>query len=88
MDRQCRAQYWSCSKGKPIVLEHRVAAGSALRHGLGHIPVFDDFAVFQFENIDDGVATRARLAYGVDVQDDEVTIDKTFYDGAVRGSPK
>src|SRR4029453_12346589 len=45
--------------------EHAVVVGGLLGDGLDHVPVFDDLAVLQLEDVDDGGAARARLAHGV-----------------------
>ena len=41
---------------------------------LHDVPVFDDLAVLEPENVDDGAAARARLAHAVDVQDHVVAV--------------
>ena len=64
-------------------LEHRVAVGGGFRNRLHHIPVLDDLAVLQLEDVDDGVAKRAGLTHRMDVQDDVVAVHEGALDLAV-----
>ena len=36
--------------------------------------MFPHLAILEFENVDDGVAARARLAHGVDMDDDVIAV--------------
>jgi len=42
--------------------------------------MLDDFAVLELEDVDDGVAARAWLAHGVDVDDDVVAVGEDAFD--------
>ena len=55
------------------------------RHGLGDVPVFDDFPVFvQAEDVDDRFAAFVRRELAVDVDDDEVVSGNDALDVRVR----
>src|SRR5215831_11353460 len=43
-------------------------------HRLDHVPMFHHLAILEFENVDDGVHARARLAHGVDMDDDVIAV--------------
>ena len=45
--------------------------------------MLNDFAVFELENIDDGVSARAGHPHVVDVLDDIVTVGENAFDVAV-----
>ena len=42
--------------------------------------MLDDLAVLELEDVDDGVAARAWLAHGVDVDDDVVAVCEDAFD--------
>ena len=55
------------------------------RHGLGDVPVFEDFPVFvQTEDVDDRFAAFVRRELAVDVDDDEVVFGNDALDVRVR----
>jgi len=51
-----------------------------LRNVLCDVPVFDDLAVLEPEDIHDGAAERAGLAHRMDMQDDIVAVRECFFD--------
>src|SRR4051794_28995719 len=61
-------------------LEHAVAVGGFLRNLLRHVPVLDNLAALELENIDDGAAAAAFLAHAVDMQDDIIAVGKGALD--------
>src|SRR6218665_1254520 len=80
---------WPHSKGpgarpQPKRSEHRIGVGRGLWNRLDGIPVLDDLAVFQPEDVDDGVSAGAWLPHRMDMQDHEVAIDQRPLDLAVR----
>ena len=64
--------------------KHRMPARRFFRHGLGDVPVFDDFPVFvQAEDVDDRFAAIVRRGLAVDVNDDQIPFgDDTLDVGA------
>jgi len=65
--------------------KHRMPAHGFFRHGLGDVPVFDDFAVLiQAEDVDDRFAAFVRRELAVDVDDDEVVFGNDALDVRVR----
>ena len=64
-------------------LKHRVGIGGLLGNFLSHVPVLDHLAVFQPEDVDDGVAAAAGCRHVVDVQDHIVAVGKHPLDLAV-----
>src|SRR3954453_7903658 len=73
-------------RGVAWKLEHPVSVGGLFRDRLHHVPMLDDLAVLELEDVDDGVAARAWLAHGVDVDDDVVAVRADAFDlaGIVR----
>jgi len=53
-------------------------------HRLNDVPVLDDLAVLQLEDVDDGVAAGAGLPDRVDVEDDVVAVGEHALDLAAR----
>jgi hypothetical protein len=66
------------------VLEYSVAVGGLLGNLLDDVPVFDDLAVLEPEDVDDGAATRVFLAHAVDVEDHVVAVGEGALDLAAR----
>src|SRR5580698_5487911 len=64
-------------------LKHSVGVGGFFRNILHDIPMLDDLAVFQLEDIDDGPAAASFLAHAVNVQDDVIAIGEYAFDLAV-----
>src|ERR1700687_1541892 len=64
-------------------LKHAVGVGGFFRNILNDIPVLDDLAVLELENIDDRAATASLLAHAMDVQDHIIAIGKYAFDLAV-----
>src|SRR6516225_366526 len=62
----------------PTVLrsEHGVAVCGRVGDRLHHVPMLDDLAVLQPEDVDDGHSALARRADGMHVQDHEIGIGK------------
>jgi len=75
---------WGAMSGPPTRSEHSVGVGGLLRDGLHDVPVLDDLAVLEPEDVDDGTAARAGLADGVDVQDHVVAVGEhpRYFDAA------
>src|SRR6185503_7080897 len=67
-------------RGVAWKLEHPVSVGGLFRDRLHHVPMLDDLAVLELEDVDDGVAARAWLAHGVDVDDDVVAVREDAFD--------
>src|ERR1700730_4003219 len=61
-------------------LEHAVVVGGFLRDRLDHVPMLDHLAVLELENVDDGVAARARLAHGMEMDDDVIAVGEDALD--------
>ena len=55
-------------------LEHRVAAGRFLGNVLSDIPMFDNLAVFDAENINDRPASVLFVRLGIQVKSDEIAL--------------
>jgi class 3 adenylate cyclase len=53
---------------------NRIRVGSLFGDFLAHVPVLDHFSVLQPENIDNGVAARARRRHVVDVQNHVIAV--------------
>src|SRR5262245_25021221 len=68
------------SIGQRARLEHAVVVGGFLRDRLDHVPMLDHLAVLELENVDDGVAARARLAHGMDMDDDVIAVGEDAFD--------
>src|SRR5437667_345119 len=64
--------------------EHTVRVGSFFGDGLDDVPVLDDLAVLELEDVDDGVTARARLPDGMDMDDDVVALGEHALDFAAR----
>src|SRR6185503_1075059 len=64
--------------------EHAVVVGRLVRDRLYDVPVLDDLAALQLEDVHDGRAARARLAHRVDVEDHIVTVREHALDLAPR----
>src|SRR6516162_214175 len=64
-------------------LKHRVGIGGLFGDFLTYVPVLDHLAVFQTENVDDGVAAAAGRRHVVDVQDHIIAVGKDALDIAV-----
>src|SRR3982074_2116937 len=67
----------------PSVLKHAVGVGGIFRNILNDIPVLDDLAVLELENIDDRAAAASLLAHAMHVQDHIIAIGKYAFDLAV-----
>ena len=62
-----------------------MAAHGFFRHGLGDVPMFDDFAVLiQAEDVDDRFAAFFRRELAVDVDDNEVAFRHDVLDVGAR----
>src|SRR3954468_22623088 len=71
-------------RGVAWKLEHPVGVGGLFRDRLHHVPMLDDLAILELEDIDDGVAARAWLAHGGDVDHDIIAISEdAFYFAAI-----
>src|SRR5262249_24097277 len=68
------------SIGQRARLEHAVAVGGFLRDRLDYVPMLDHLAVLELENVDDGVAARARLAHGMDMDDNVIAVGEDALD--------
>src|SRR5262249_2843126 len=68
------------SIGQRARLEHAVVVGDFLRDRLDHVPILDHLAVLELENVYDGVAARARLAHGMDMDDDVIAVGEDALD--------
>src|SRR5262245_2453079 len=86
----CKLKTWmpATSAGMTIkqtnnALEHRVGIGGLLRNLLAHVPVFDDLAVLELENVDDGGTAASGGRHVVDVHDDIVAVSEDALDLAV-----
>jgi hypothetical protein len=72
--------------------EHGVFVPRRLWYGLNDIPMRDDFAVLEPENVDDGVAVLSKKARVVAVKQDVVSVRKNAFDftarvGIIFGNP-
>ncbi|KAG0754678.1 hypothetical protein G6F22_020878 [Rhizopus arrhizus] len=63
--------------------KHAVGVGGLLRNGLHRIPMLDDLALLKPEDIDDGIAARARFAHRVHMQDHVIAIREDTLDLAM-----
>src|SRR4029453_5856446 len=70
--------------GSGLALEHAVGVGGLLRNLLHDVPVFDDLAVLQPENVNDGAAARACFGHAVNMQDHVVVVREGALDLAAR----
>jgi hypothetical protein len=61
-------------------LEHRIVVGCFFRDILDDIPVFDDFAVFDAENVDSSLTTVCFIEFDVIVDEDQVAIGADVLD--------
>ena len=55
-----------------------------LRNVLRDVPVLDDLAVLEPEDVDDGTAARTGLAHRMHMQDHVIAVREYFFDLAVR----
>ena len=67
-----------------LVLEDRVVVRGGFWNRLDDVPMFHNLAVFQPEDINDGVARVANQAYPMAVQNDEIAVCKRALDFAMR----
>src|SRR5260370_38657914 len=74
-----------CARHRARRLEHAVAVGGLVGDGLDHVPMLDDLAVLELEDVDDGRSRRVGLAPGMDVQDDVIAIGADLPNLAMRG---
>src|SRR5215469_3923944 len=74
----------SSERSSSTTSEHAVRVRGLLGNVLPHVPVLDDLAVLELEDVHDGGAPRPGLADGVDVQDHEVSVGERALDLAVR----